>query len=157
MKIQIVVALITGIVLGLVIAHLSGPVTAHFSSAERFASLHARVGDGGLKRDGDVSGPASAMSLMQSDSALCDQPYFIEVYDLSVAMFSGGIEKVSQEEYAEAMFDHARHSGHFTAEQAEGWILHIKDIPGQFVEIFREDPTVLDSCYNFQVAAVGPP
>lgn len=157
MNTKILIALITGIALGLVIAHVSGPIVAHFSGNEGFAILHGRAAVGHAQGLSEESNPANAMSLMQTDTALCDQPYFVEVYELNVAMFSQGVESVRPEQLAEAMFDHARNSGYFTPEQAEAWIDHIKDIPGQFVDILREDPSVLDSCYNFQVASVGPP
>jgi hypothetical protein len=47
--------------------------------------------------------------------------------------------------------------GASTAGDREAWVDHVKDIPGQLVEIIREDPAVVDSCANFSVALVGPP
>ena len=40
---------------------------------------------------------------------------------------------------------------------AKAFVVHIKDIPGQLIEIILEDPEVLASCANFSVALVGPP
>ncbi len=143
---KIAAILILGILAGLVIAH--APITGHFSGNDSFAALHG---------SGEGAVPSSAMSLMQTDTALCDQPYFIEVYELSVSYAAVGSENMQAEEFADILFTHARESGYFTAEEAESWIEHIEAIPGQLVDIYREDPTVLDNCYNFQVAAVGPP
>lgn len=149
--------LITGILLGLVFAHAGGIVFGQSDGGVDFARFHGGLGKQHLSPDDSTAAAGSAMSLMQTDIALCDQPYFVEVYELSVEYFATGIDNVQAEDFAELMFDHARHSGYFSAQEAEAWIEHIKAVPGQFVEIIREDPAVLDNCYNFQVAAVGPP
>lgn len=154
---KIAISLIAGIFLGLGIAFASGPVLEHLTDPEDFASFHGRPDTAGTHNTENSTLPSPAVSLMQTDTALCDQPYFIEMYELGVAYFSAGIENVQAEDFSKIVFDHARNSGYFTTEEAENWISHIKDIPGQTVEIFREDPTLFDNCFNFQVAAVGPP
>ncbi len=153
---KLVAILIVGVGLALggaaIVLHLPGS-----SANETFARLHGASAetDSHLVESGHA--PSAAMRLMQTDTALCDQPYFIELYELNADYFAKGIDQASAEELEGIIFTHARESGHFTPEEAEGWIAHIQAIPGQFVDIYREDPTVLDNCYNFQVAAVGPP
>lgn len=154
---KIAISLIAGIFLGLVIAYASGPVLEHFTDQGDFAGLHGRLDAAGTHNAENSTMPSPAVSLMQTDTALCDQPYFIEMYELGAAYFSAGIENIQAEDFSEVLFDHARNSQYFTTQEAESWISHIKDIPGQTVEIFREDPTLFDTCYNFQVFAVGPP
>lgn len=154
---KVAVSLIIGIGLGLGIAYGSGPVLGHFGAQGNFAQFHSRTDAADSSFAGNSTLSSPAVILMQTDTALCDQPYFVELYELSISYFSTGSENVNAEEFAENIFDHARNSGYFTAEEAQTWINHINNIPRQFVEIFEEDPTVLDSCIDFQLAAVGPP
>ena len=155
MKILAVLTMV--ISLGLVIAHAAAPISHHFTGSSGFAGHYLNGNNTGFQLHGDETTPSPAMSLMQTDTALCDQPYFVEVYELSVSFFSSGDENIQADEFADLLFGHARDSGYFSEEEAQAWINHIKDIPSQVVAIFHEDPTVLDSCYNFQVATVGPP
>ena len=74
----------------------------------------------------------ATVSMRQNDFALCGQPFYDDVYAL--VRFS--------EEYGS---------------DAEAFVEHIKDIPGQLIEIILEDPQVLASCVNFSVGLVGPP
>jgi len=155
---KIAIALIIGISLGMVITLAADPITKHLTNSNAgFAGHISSTENAAFQLHGNESTSSPAMSLMQTDTALCDQPYFVEVYEISASFFSAGAENIQADEFADLLFGHARDSGYFSEQEAEAWISHIKDIPGQVVEIFREDPTVLDNCYNFQVAAVGPP
>lgn len=154
---KIVISLIVGIFLGLGIAHASGPVLEHFAVQGDFADFHAGVNSTGAHDPESSTKPSPAVSLMRTEIGLCDQPYFIEMYELGAAYFSAGIENARTKELEGLVFDHARNSGYFTMQEAEDWISHIKNIPGELIEIFREDPTLFDTCFNFQVALVGPP
>lgn len=146
------ITLVFGMVLGVVGLHLGSSLFSESQAAIDFAALH------GQAQEADSSQTSSeTMNLMNTETALCDQPYFREVYEMGVEFFSGNEENITTENLEKLMFDHARNSGYFTPEEAEGWISHIKAIPGEFIEIYREDPTVVDSCYYWQVAAVGPP
>ena len=73
----------------------------------------------------------ATVSMRQNDFALCGQPFYDDVYAL--VRFS--------EEYGS---------------DAEAFVEHIKDIPGQLIEIILKDPQVLASCVNFSVGLVGP-
>ena len=145
---KIAAALLIGFVLGVGAMHLP------FATGET-ADIHGNIMS--LHGEYQTTETSAAMLLMQTDTALCEQPYFIEVYALSQEYFTTHGDRAETEEFSKIMFDHARNSGHFNAHEAEGWIEHIKDIPGQFVSIYKEDPDFLNSCYGFQVAAVGPP
>jgi len=149
---KILISLFAGVGLTLVLLHLDSSVFGDGESGHSLAALH-----GNVTQADSQSEMSAAMQLMQTETALCDQPYFREVYELEVEYFSRDASEITAEGNAELLFEHARTSGHFTAEEAEGWIAHIKDIPAQLVDIYLEDSTVLDSCYNFQVAGVGPP
>lgn len=99
---------------------------------------------------------ATSVSIRQNDFALCGQPFYDNLYALTVEVFADGASKVMADDYAEQVFALVRSSAEFTA-NADAFIDHIKDIPGQLVEIIREDSEVLASCANFSVALVGPP
>ena len=151
---KIAMAFIIGLVLGgVLMMHLQGSAQGNSAVHPGITDLHNSV----RSTVSAESKMSETQRLMNSDIALCDQPYFAEVYALSVEFFAQDVDEVSGEQLAEVMFDHARHSGYFSSAEAEAWIDHIKDIPQQFVDIYREDPSVLDSCYDWQVAAVGPP
>ncbi|MFT7471361.1 MAG: hypothetical protein ACI8XU_001257 [Kiritimatiellia bacterium] len=98
----------------------------------------------------------SSVSLRENDFALCGQPFYDNLYALTVEIFADGASKVMPAAYAEQVFALVRSSEEF-AGSADAFVDHIKDIPRQLVEIIREDPQVLASCENFSVALVGPP
>lgn len=100
-------------------------------------------------------GPAT-FSLRQNDFALCGQEFYDDVYALTVDVFAGGAANVNLDDYT-AQVNALVHSSKEFEGSADEFVEHIKDIPGQLLEIISEDPTVLDSCANFSVALVGPP
>lgn len=152
-----VITLIVGIGLGITLAVGVAQLGDKSSVAIDFASLHDNIANTLSTGDESHSTPSAAMRLMQTDTALCDQPYFVEVYELSKDYLSRGAESAQEDEFAELMFSHARNSGFLSPDEAEAWIEHIKAIPGQMIDIYSEDPNALDTCLDFQVAAVGPP
>ncbi len=99
--------------------------------------------------------PAS-VSIRQNNIALCGQEFYDNFYALTLSVFAVGAANVSTEEYTRRVFSLVRSSQEFAGE-TEAFVDHIKDIPGQLLQIIREDPAVLDSCANFSVALVGPP
>ena len=105
----------------------------------------------------DDKAPFTVSFAQNDDFYLCNDPFWLAVYDMMKEVYAIGIDEVTVELLTERTFAFMRAWPHFTPEQAEGWVDHVKDIPAQFVTIIREDPTVLDSCANFSVAAVGPP
>ena len=102
-------------------------------------------------------GPVTVSFAQNDDFYLCNDPFWLAVYEMMKETYAIGVENVTTELLKEKTFAFMRSWPGFTPEQAEGWVEHVKDIPAQFVAIIREDPTVLDNCENFSVAAVGPP
>lgn len=98
----------------------------------------------------------ATVSMRENDFALCGQPFYDNLYALTVKIFVDGASNVSSDDYAEQVFALVRSSAEF-AGNADAFVDHIKDIPGQLVQIILEDPEVLASCANFSVALVGPP
>ena len=102
-------------------------------------------------------GPVTVSFAQNDDFYLCNDPFWLGVYEMMKEVYAIGIENVSVELLQEKTFSFMRSWPDFTPEQAEGWVEHVKDIPAQFIVIIQEDPAVLDNCANFSVAAVGPP
>ena len=117
---------------------------ANSQSGSQFLEMH-RISDG-----------PTTVSMRQNDFALCGQPFYDDVYALTVEIFAEGVENVELEHYQEQVFGLVRSSEEF-GDDPEAFVQHIKDIPGQLIEIIREDSEVLASCANFSVALVGPP
>lgn len=125
-------------------------------------TVHAQ--DHGIAHHGSTAHPADAadapvtISFAQNDDFnLCNEPFWLAYYEMMQEVYAVGIENVTTASLQEKTFAFIRSWPEFTPEQAERRVEHVKDIPGQFVTIIRDDPTVLDSCANFSVAAVGPP
>jgi hypothetical protein len=97
------------------------------------------------------------LSIRQNDFALCTDPFYVGIYNLTVTVFAVGAENVDLANYQQQLFNFIRTSDTFSEEDREAFVEHVADIPRQLVEIIREDATVLDSCSNFSVALVGAP
>ena len=95
------------------------------------------------------------IQLNEPGFARCGQPFFDSVYKLTKDIFSVGADNVVLEDYENQLFALIRDSETFKADP-EPFIEHIKAIPGQTIDIVKEDPDVLETCENFQVAMVGP-
>lgn len=117
---------------------------ANSQSGSQFQQMHS------------ASDAPATVSMRQNDFALCGQPFYDDVYALTVEIFAEGAEDVNLETYQEQVFALVRSSEEYGGD-AKAFVVHIKDIPGQLIEIILEDPEVLASCANFSVALVGPP
>ncbi len=148
--------LLVGVLLGIAIAHAGIPLLGQDNQALDFASLHRKLAGSDQQVSQNSVQASAATTLMQTDTALCDQPYFMDLYKVTQSYFSIDSKEPSSDEFADIVFEHARNSGYFSAEEAGQWIEHIIEIPEQFVAIHRADPKVFSSCHSFQVAAVGP-
>lgn len=96
------------------------------------------------------------VSMRQNDGALCGTPFWDSIYALTEKVFAIGAANVELAEYERQIFALVRLSEDVPGANAEAFVDHIKDIPGQLVEIIRDDPKVLESCDNFSVALIGP-
>jgi hypothetical protein len=103
-----------------------------------------------------VSDIPATVSMRQSDFALCGLPFYDDAYALTAEVFAEGVENVKLEYYQEQVFALVRSSEEYGGDE-KAFVLHIKDIPRQLIEIIREDSGVLESCENFSVALVGSP
>jgi len=142
-------------VLAMLAVHLHAP--GHSPATHGFA-LHGAADAETAERGGTVTeGPVTVSFAQNDDFYLCNDPFWLAVYEMMKEVYAIGIENVTVELLQEKTFAFMRSWPDFTPEQAEGWVEHVKDIPAQFVVIIQEDPAVLDNCANFSVAAVGPP
>jgi len=104
------------------------------------------------------SAPAApATGAMQGDQAswIAD-PHIHAFYDLTVQAFAGGPAKVDEAAFTQNSFALFRAFGAARGVKPEAMVDHLKLIPGQVVQIAREDPAVLDSYDNFVAAVFGP-
>ena len=104
-----------------------------------------------------VEEPPASINMRQNDFELCTNPFYVDIYKLTVEVFAQGAEQVQLADYEAQLFALVRASDEFADGGAEAFIEHIGNIPKQLIQIISEDPTVLDSCANFSVALVGPP
>lgn len=93
--------------------------------------------------------------LNETSMARCGNTFFDSFYQLTKAVFAEGADTVVLADYQEQVFSLIRNSEEFK-DNPEPFIEHIKAIPGQIIDIVKEDPEVLDNCENFSVAMVGP-
>lgn len=130
----------------------------HLHAADQGPTAHRIVAHAlGHAEPAVNEGPVTISFAQNDDFYLCNDPFWLGAYEMMAEVYTIGVENVSVELLQEKTFAFIRSWPEFTPEQEAGWLEHVKDIPAQFVAIIREDPTVLDSCANFSVAAVGPP
>ncbi len=97
-------------------------------------------------------------SMAQNDDFyLCNDPFFEGIYEVIVETYADGVDNVTEEGLSGAIFGFIRNWTPLSVEEREGWVAHIQLIPGQLIEIVREDPAVVANCDNFSVAILGPP
>lgn len=94
-----------------------------------------------LESETESSQAPASVSIRQNDIALCGQEFYDNFYALTLSVFAVGAANVSTEEYTRRVFSLVRSSQEF-AGKSEAFVDHIKDIPGQLVEIIREDAAV---------------
>jgi len=86
-----------------------------------------------------------------------DDPHIHEFYQLSIAAFANGPDKVDVDGYEQksfALFRAMAVSWHANPDAMQD---HLKLIPRQVVQIAREDPKALATYENFTNALLGPP
>ncbi len=150
-KTAIILASLFGVlVLAAVVLHAL-PIKGH-SHLPDFKTLHGES----QNSDPLTNNTSITIKLNEPQFAVCGQRFFDSVYELTKAVFVVGADNVVLSEYENKMFDLIRHSEEFK-DDPQAFIDHIKAIPGQTIDIVKEDPKVLDSCENFQVSMVGPP
>jgi hypothetical protein len=85
-----------------------------------------------------------------------NSPYWHQFFDLSKSALANGPAKVDMASYQTAsmeIFGKFAESMHMSPAAMQD---HLKLIPGQVVQIYKDDPHVLDSFDNFVTAMLGP-
>jgi hypothetical protein len=101
--------------------------------------------------------PQSQTQSLQGDqNAWIADPHIHAFYDLTVKAFAAGPDKVDQAAYTKAAYDLFRDFAVSMHVPPEHMVDHLKLIPGQMVQIAREDPTVLKTYDAFVAAMFGP-
>lgn len=77
-------------------------------------------------------------------------------YDLTVATLGPGAPPLDAKTYETKAFAIFRAFGNANGGNGEGMVDHLKLIPGQVIQIVKDDPSVLDSFDSFVVAMIGP-
>ena len=89
--------------------------------------------------------------------AWAENPHMKRFYELSKATLGPGAPKLDFKAYERKSFAIFRDFGASMGMSPAGMVDHLKLIPGQVVQIAKEDPHVLDSYANFRDAMMGPP
>ena len=99
----------------------------------------------------------ASINLQGNDTAaFMANPNIRAYYDLTVKTFAGGADKVNFPAYREQSYVLFRAMGVSMDVGPAAMQDHLKDIPGQVLQIVREDPAVLKDFEAFKVALVGP-
>lgn len=101
--------------------------------------------------------PPGQVNLQGNDqAAFMANPNVRAFYDLTVKTFARGADKVNFPVYRDQSYALFRAMGTSMGVGPAAMQDHLKDIPGQMVQIVREDPTVLKDFETFKVALIGP-
>jgi len=99
----------------------------------------------------------TSINLQGNDTAaFMANPKIRAYYDLTVKTFTDGPDKVNFPVYREQSYALFRDMGVSMGVGPAAMQNHLKDIPGQVLQIVREDPAVLKDFEAFKVALVGP-
>lgn len=99
----------------------------------------------------------ASMNLQGNDTAaFMANPNIRAYYDLTVKTFAGGADKVNFPVYRNQSYALFRAMGVSMGVGPAAMQDHLKDIPGQVLQIVREDPAVLKDFDSFKVALIGP-
>ena len=103
--------------------------------------------------------PADAprtVNMQGGQQAWINDPHTHALYQLAVAAFANGPDKVDKVKFKQDSFTIFRDFGRTTGMGADAMVDHLKLIPDQVVQIATEDPKVLASYDNFIAAMLGP-
>lgn len=118
------------------------------------AAAIVAMAPGAMAQHAQTQGDAT--SLQGDTRSWKDNAHMHAFYDLTKATLGAGAPPLDFEAYREKSYAIFRDFGASMGMSAEGMVDHLKDIPGQLVEIVRDDPKVLDSYKAFTVALAGP-
>ena len=95
-------------------------------------------------------------SLQGDQSAWVNNAHMRMFYDLTREVLGKSAPPLDFTRYRDRSFAIFRAFGTSMGMAPEGMVDHLKDIPGQLVEIVKDDPAVLDSYEIFIEALMGP-
>ena len=98
----------------------------------------------------------STASLQGDQSAWINDPHMHAFYEATVAAFANGPAKVDQAAFETRSHEIFRQFALSHGVDPAAMQDHLKLIPGQVVQIAKEDPKVLASYQNFVEAVFGP-
>lgn len=102
--------------------------------------------------------PSSTANLQGNDGhAWTQNPNMKRFYELSKATLGPGAPKLDFPAYQAKSYAIFRDFGRSMGMSPEGMVDHLKLIPGQVVQIAKEDPHALDTYDTFIEAMIGPP
>lgn len=103
------------------------------------------------------TGQHGASTSLQGDTkAWSDNPHMHAFYELTRQTLGKDAPPLDFEAYREKSYAIFRAFGVSMGMSAEGMVDHLKDIPGQLVQIVKDDAEVLDSYADFTIALMGP-
>lgn len=104
-----------------------------------------------------ASPPTPQAANIQGDQqSWISDPHMHAFYALTVRAFADGPAKVDESAFTQKSYALFRDFGASRGVPPEHMVDHLKLIPGQVVQIAREDPEVLKSYDNFVAAVFGP-
>lgn len=109
-----------------------------------------------LAEHGAAAPPPTTQSLQGDQARWIADPHMHAFYDLAVQAFANGPAKVDEVAFQAKSFAIFREFAVARHIPPEHMVDHLKLIPGQVVQIAKEDPTVLKSYDNFVAAVFGP-
>ena len=98
----------------------------------------------------------TTVNIQGDQSAWIKDPHWRAFYELTVQAFAAGPAKVDEKAFTEKSYAIFRDFAVAQHLPPEHMVDHLKLIPGQVVQIAREDPEVLKSYDNFVAATFGP-
>ena len=109
-----------------------------------------------LAADPAPASPPPSANMQGDQQAWIKDPHIHAFYQLTVAAFANGPDKVDKARFERDAFAIFRDFGRATGVGADAMQEHLKLIPGQVIQIATEDPKVLTSYDNFITAVMGP-
>jgi hypothetical protein len=107
-----------------------------------------------------TAAPATGSANLQGSTAeqkrWMNSPYWHQFFDLSKSALKDGPAKVDMVAYQQQSMDIFGKFAESMHMQPAAMQDHLKLIPGQVVQIYKDDPHVLDSFDNFLLAMLGP-
>jgi len=110
-----------------------------------------------LAADPAPSSPSASANMQGDQQVWIKDPHIHAFYQLTVAAFASGPDKVDKAKFERDAFAIFRDFGRATGVGADAMQEHLKLIPDQVIQIASEDPKVLTSYDAFITAVMGPP